>query len=92
MTGVTEIHYNRDTGIVTAVPHPAGQKFTVSEDCRSLELTAGDDVHAKIDAGFVHLETLTDEPLLIRQKEPFDGELMIRTARRPDQDVDAGKA
>lgn len=87
-----EIHYHRDTGIVTAVPFPDGEKFTVTEDCRNIELRAGDDVYAKIDAGFVHLESLTDEPLLIRQKEPFDGELKIETTRRPDQDVDAAEA
>lgn len=88
MMKATELHYNRDTGIVTAYPHPDGSKFTVTEDCEGIELRAGDDVYVKADPGFVHLEALTPRPLLIRT-EKGGGTIEVLTERRADQDVEA---
>ena len=84
------VHYNHQTGIVTAEPHPAGEKFTVTEDAASVELTAGDDVAVTVDGGMSSFEALTSQPLLIREAK--DGETIeVLTARRADAEpaVDA---
>jgi hypothetical protein len=83
------VHYNHQTGIVTAEPHPSGEKYTVTEDAAGLEVTAGDDVAVSVDAGMSHVEAMTDQPLLIRE----EGETVaVLTARKPaaaDQDPKA---
>jgi hypothetical protein len=74
------VHYNHQTGIVTAEPHPSGEKYTVTEAAAGLEVTAGDDVAVSVDAGMSHVEAMTDQPLLIRE----EGETVaVLTARKP---------
>lgn len=86
MMKASQIHYNHQTGIVTAEPFPAGEKFTVTEEAADVELTAGDDVKVTIDGGMSHFETLSPQPLLIRQ----EGETVtVRTARMPETEAAA---
>lgn len=85
MMKATEIHYNSDTGVVTA--HQNGdRKRTVTENCTGVDLVAGDDVSVRIDAKMMHVETLTEEPLLVREKKD-GGELEVLTTRRPDRET-----
>jgi len=76
------VYYNHQTGIVTAEPHPGGEKFTVTEEAAGLDLTAGDDVAVSVDAGMSHVEALTDQPLLIREAKD-DETVEVLTARKP---------
>lgn len=85
MMKAATVHYNHQTGIVTADPHPAGEKFTVTEDASSVELIAGDDVAVTVDGGISTFEALTPQPLLIRESK--DGQTIeVLTARRPEAD------
>jgi len=86
MMKATELHYNHDTGIVT-VHELGGRKTTVAENCSGLDVVAGDDISVRVDAEIAHVESLTDEPLLVRHQKNSDV-LEILTTRRPDQDVD----
>ena len=83
------VHYNHQTGIVTAEPHPSGEKFTVAEEAAGLELTAGDDVSVTVDAGMSHVEALTDQPLLIREAKEGDT-VEVLTARKASADPTSG--
>lgn len=76
------VHFNHQTGVVTAEPHPGGQQFTVTEDARELEVTAADEVSVRVDAGMSHAEALNQQPLLVRESD--DGKVVaVRTARKP---------
>jgi Predicted nucleotide-binding protein len=46
-----------------------------------------DDVSVRVDAGMAHVESLTPEPLLVRNQKG-SAVLEVLTSRRPDQDVD----
>ena len=86
MMKATEVHYNHDTGVVTA-HEPGGRTSTVAENCSGLDVVAGDDVSVRVDAGMAHVESLTAEPLLVRNQKG-SAVLEVLTSRRPDQDVD----
>lgn len=80
MMKASHVHYNHDSGIVTAEAFDEGEKFTVTEEAAGIELVSGDDVNVRVDAGMTHIETLAPQPLLIRQ----EGETVkVLTARKP---------
>lgn len=81
MMKATTVHYNHQTGIVTADPHPDGEKYTVTEDASSVELIAGDDVAVTVDGGISTFEALTPQPLLIREGKDA-GTIEVLTSRR----------
>lgn len=84
MMKASQIHYNHQTGIVTAEPFPAGEKYTVTEDAADVELIAGDDVKVSVDRGMTYFEALSPQPLLIRQ----EGETVtVRTSRMPEAEA-----
>lgn len=85
MMKATEVHYNHETGVVTA-HEPSGRKTTVAENCSGLDVVAGDDVTVRVDAGMAHVESLAPEPLLVRHQKG-SAVLEVLTTRRPDQDV-----
>jgi hypothetical protein len=89
MMKATEVHYNHETGVVTA-HEPGGRKSTVAENCSGLDVVAGDDVSVRVDAEMAHVESLTPEPLLVRHQKD-SAILEVLTARRPDQDVDEAR-
>lgn len=90
MMKATEVHYNRDTGVVTV--HQGGdRKRTVTEDCTGLDLVAGDDVSVRVDAQMAHIESLSDEPLMVREQKD-DDQLEILTVRRPSHEVESDKS
>jgi hypothetical protein len=86
MMKATELHYNHETGVVTA-REPGGRASTVAENCSGLDVVAGDDVSVRVDAGMAHVESLTEEPLLVR-KQKGSAVIEVLTTRRPAQDVD----
>lgn len=86
MMKATEVHYNYETGIVTA-HEPGGRKSTVAENCSGLDVVAGDDVSVRVDTGMAHVESLAPEPLLVRNQKG-SAVIEVLTTRRPDQDVD----
>lgn len=84
MMKVESIHYNHHTGIVTAEPHPGGVKYTVTEDATALDVTAGDDVRVHVDDELTHVETLSAQPLLVRESDDDYGTVTVRTPRAPE--------
>lgn len=82
----SEVHFNHETGVVTV--HQGGdRRTTVSENCTGIDLVAGDDVSVRVDGQMAHIEALSDEPLMVREKKETD-DLEILTVRRPSHELD----
>lgn len=90
MMKARRVHFNHQSGVVTVEPHPAGEKFTVTEDAAELEVTAGDDVSVSVDGMLMHVEALSDEPLLVRTGKREEA-VEVLTARRATVEPSAAK-
>lgn len=91
MMKASHVHYNHETGLVTAEPFPDGEKFTVTEEATGIDLIAGDDVKVSVDAGMSHFETLAPQPLLVRTVKGEET-IELRTARMPEAEAADPKA
>ena len=86
MKRADEVHYDRDSGVVTARKENDRVRI-VAEDCTRLNLIAGDDVSVRINDQMAQLESLSDESLMVREQSD-DGQLEILTVRRPSHEIE----
>jgi len=86
MKKADEVHYDRESGVVTARKENDRVRI-VAEDCTRLDLIAGDDVSVRINEQMAQIESLSEESLMVREQND-DGQLEILTVRRPEHSVE----
>lgn len=86
---VWEVFWDRELGSVTAEGYPYGNEFTITNDCNTIEIEAGDNIRVVVDGDKMRVRALGNEPLIVHEGE--DGKIEIKTTSKPSVNISKGK-